>query len=313
MNNSAPVNALRTSDEQFSNLPGYAFAPHYVNDLPSLQGLRLHYIDESSREASALTYLCLHGNPAWSYLYRKMIPIFARSGARVIAPDLIGFGRSDKPIDDAAHYFTFHRQYLLEFIERLNLNHVVLVVQDWGGLLGLTLPHHNPSRYKGLLVMNTTLATGDQPLTDGFKAWRAMCAAKPDFDIAQLFARGNPQMSPAECAAYMAPFPESKYRASTRAFPPMVPEFEQSDGAKESRRAREFWRNEWRGVSLMAIGQRDPVLGEPTMRALNGEISGSLEPMILPEAGHFVQEHGEPIAHRAVEVFKRITSARESS
>jgi tRNA(adenine34) deaminase len=294
--------ALRTPDGQFENLPGYDFEPHYLSDLPALNGLRMHYLDVGAKDAD-VTYLCLHGNPAWSYLYRKMIPIFAQSNARVIAPDMIGFGKSDKPKKDSFHSFTWHRQCLLEFIERLDLKNVVLVVQDWGGILGLTLPMHAPQRYQGLLVMNTLLACGDAPLTDGFKAWREMCAKKPDFDIAKLFARGNPQMSPEECAAYMAPFPDAGHRAATRAFPLMVPEFEISEGAAISRQAREFWRNDWQGKSLMAIGVQDPVLGEATMRLLKANIANCPEPMLIAQGGHFVQEHGDAIAHEAVNRF----------
>ncbi len=294
--------ALRTPEHCFENLPGYEFAPNYLSDLPALGGLRMHYLDEGSKDAQ-ITYLCLHGNPAWSYLYRKMIPIIVASGARVIAPDMIGFGKSDKPKKDNFHSFTWHRQCLLEFVERLDLNNIVLVVQDWGGILGLTLPMQAPQRYKGLLVMNTTLACGDAPLTEGFKAWREMCAKKPDFDIAKLFSRGNPHMSEAECAAYMAPFPDVGHRAATRAFPPMVPEFESSDGAAISAQAREFWRNDCDGKCLMAIGMQDPVLGEATMRELQSNIKNCPEPMLIAEGGHFVQEHGEAISRKAVELF----------
>jgi tRNA(adenine34) deaminase len=135
--------ALRTSEECFANLPGYAWQANYLSDLPALDGLRMHYINEGPPDA-ATTYLCLHGNPAWSYLYRKMIPVFTEAGQRVLAPDLIGFGKSDKPKKDSAHTFAFHRQVLLEFIERLDLRNIVLVVQDWGGILGLTLPMAAP-------------------------------------------------------------------------------------------------------------------------------------------------------------------------
>lgn len=294
--------ALRADDARFAALPGYPWAPHYLSDLPTLDGLRLHYLDEGPAQAP-LTWLCLHGNPAWSYLYRKMIPGFLASGGRVVAPDLIGFGRSDKPKKDRAHRFTWHRQVLLEFVERLDLQNVVLVVQDWGGLLGLTLPMEAPSRYRGLLVMNTTLATGDVPLSPGFLAWRAMCAQNPDFNVARLFARGNPQMSAAECEAYEAPFPDRGHRAALRAFPALVPEHADDDGAALSRRAREFWQNDWNGQSLMAIGQQDPVLGEPVMRTLHACIRGCPPPMLLPQAGHFVQEHGEAIAQAAVRHF----------
>jgi tRNA(adenine34) deaminase len=295
--------AVRTPDERFAGLPGYPWAPRYVSDLPALAGLRLHYLDEGPADAP-LTWLCLHGNPAWSYLYRKMIPVFLAAGDRVIAPDLPGFGRSDKPKKDSAHRFDWHRQVLLELVERLDLRNVVLAVQDWGGLLGLTLPMEAPQRYRGLLVMNTTLATGEVPLPAGFLAWREMCARNPDFDVARLFARGNPQMAAAECAAYNAPFPDGGHRAALRAFPPMVPEFPDSEGAAVSRRARDFWRDRWSGRSLMAIGAQDPVLGPSVMQALRADIRGCPEPMLIEHAGHFVQEHGEAIARRAVGYFR---------
>ncbi|MBQ0921177.1 tRNA adenosine(34) deaminase TadA [Hydrogenophaga aromaticivorans] len=296
--------ALRTPDARFAGLPDYPWEPNHVSDLPSLNGLRLHYLDLGPSDAP-ITWLCLHGNPAWSYLYRKMIPVFAASGARVVAPDLIGFGKSDKPKKEGAHSFTWHRQVLLELVERLDLHNVVLVVQDWGGLLGLTLPMAAPERYRGLLVMNTTLATGDAPLSPGFLAWREMCAKNPEFDVARLFARGNPQMSAEECAAYNAPFPDRGHRAALRAFPAMVPEQPDDDGAEVSRQAREFWRHDWQGRTFMAIGQQDPVLGEPVMRALQRDIRNCPEPLLLPQAGHFVQEHGERIAHEACAFFKR--------
>jgi tRNA(adenine34) deaminase len=264
--------------------------------------LRLHYLDEGPADAP-VTWLCLHGNPAWSYLYRKMMPILLSQGDRVVAPDLIGFGKSDKPKKDSFHTFSWHRQVLLEFIERLDLKKVVLVVQDWGGLLGLTLPMAAPQRYSGLLVMNTTLAMGDAPLSPGFIAWRDMCARNPEFDVGRLFGRGNPQMSVTECAAYNAPFPDRGYRAALRAFPPMVPDAMDGDGAAISRAARDFWRDEWSGRTLMAIGAQDPVLGEPVMRALKQVIRGCPEPMILPQAGHFVQEHGDAIATAALAHF----------
>ncbi|MBU4183568.1 MAG: tRNA adenosine(34) deaminase TadA [Gammaproteobacteria bacterium] len=296
--------ALRTPDARFAGLPDYPWEPNYVSDLPSLNGLRLHYLDLGPSDAP-ITWLCLHGNPAWSYLYRKMIPVFGASGARVVAPDLIGFGKSDKPKKEGAHSFTWHRQVLLELVERLDLHNVVLVVQDWGGLLGLTLPMAAPGRYRGLLVMNTTLATGDAPLSPGFLAWREMCAKNPEFDVARLFARGNPLMSAEECSAYNAPFPDRGHRAALRAFPAMVPEQPNDDGSGVSRQAREFWRHDWQGLTFMAIGQQDPVLGEPVMRALQRDIQNCAEPMLLPEAGHFVQEHGERIAHEAIAFFRR--------
>lgn len=295
--------AVRTPEERFRALPDYPWAPHYVNDLPSLAGLRMHYLDEGPR-AAPLTWLCLHGNPAWSYLYRRMIPVFLEAGGRVVAPDLVGFGRSDKPKKEAAHGFEWHRQVLLEFVERLDLRNVVLVVQDWGGLLGLTLPMEDPQRYRGLLVMNTTLATGDAPLSMGFVAWRDMCRKKPDFDIGRLFARGNPHLTAEECAAYDAPFPDAGHRAALRAFPPMVPEKPDAPGAAISRQARDFLSRQWTGQSLMFVGAQDPVLGPPVMEALRSQIRGCAEPIVLPQAGHFVPEQGEEIARKAVGYFR---------
>ena len=295
--------ALRTPEEAFAGLPDYPWEPHHVSDLPSIAGLRMHYLDEGDAQAP-LTWLCLHGNPAWSYLYRKMVPVWLAAGHRVVAPDLIGFGKSDKPKKDSFHTFDTHRRSLLDLIERLDLHNVVLVVQDWGGILGLTLPMAAPERYKGLLLMNTTLATGEQALSDGFLAWRDWCQSQPLFDVGKLFARGNRSMTPAETAAYNAPFPDKGYRAALRAFPPMVPEFADSPGAALSRQARDFWQHHWHGQSFMAIGQQDPVLGESVMRHLRSQIQGCPEPMLLPDAGHFVQEQGRAIAQAAVRHFR---------
>jgi len=303
--NTDPVreDALRTPDAAFAPLPDYPWPPHYVNDLPSIAGLRLHYLDEGPRDAP-LTWLCLHGNPAWSYLYRKMIPVWLTAGHRVVAPDMIGFGKSDKPKKDSFHTFEVHRQSLLQLVERLDLQRVVLVVQDWGGILGLTLPMASPGRYRGLLAMNTTLATGEQALSKGFLAWRDWCKSQPQFDVGKLLLRGNRQMRAEEAAAYNAPFPDKGYRAALRAFPPMVPEFADSPGAALSRLAKAFWQHDWQGQTLMAIGQQDPVLGEPVMRQLQGLIRGCPEPLLLPEAGHFVQEQGRAIAEAAVRHFQ---------
>ena len=304
--------ALRTPAARFDSLPGYPWAPRYVNDLPTLAGLRLHYLDEGAghsagaakSHATQRTWLCLHGNPSWSYLYRHQIPVWLAAGDRVVAPDLIGFGKSDKPKKDSAHRFAWHRQVLLELVERLDLRRVILVVQDWGGVLGLTLPLAAPDRYSGLLVMNTLLATGTTPLPPGFVDWRAMCRKKPNYDIARLMARGNPQLSPAECAAYAAPFPDAGHRAATRVFPSLLPEGAQDEGAALSCEARSFWRERWQGRSLMAVGARDPVLGEAVMRQLHADLRGCPPPWVLPGAGHFVPEAGAVLAEQALQHFE---------
>lgn len=296
---STTIPHVRTPDERFANLPGYPWAPHYVDDLPSLGGLRLHFIDVGPRDAP-ITWFCLHGNPAWSYLYRRMVPIFAAAGHRVVAPDLPGFGRSDKPLEVAQHTFDWHRRVLLEFVERLDLRHVNLVVQDWGGLFGLTLPMAAPERWRGLLVMNTALATAEGPLPEGFVQWRSMCRAKPDFSISRLLARGNPQLTEGEAAAYDAPFPTPEYRAATRAFPEMVPEHPDQDGVEVSRRAARFWSQEWTGRSMMAVGEQDPVFTPAVMEQVRARVRGCPPPLRIAQAGHFVQEHGEAIAIEAL-------------
>ncbi len=291
------MHALCTPDERFAALPGYAFAPHYTDHA----GYRVHHVDEGPRDA-AVTALCLHGNPSWSYLYRQMIPVFTAAGLRVVAPDLIGFGRSDKPADVAEHSFDFHRGMLLDFVERLDLRNVMLVVQDWGGILGLTLPLAAPQRYTRLLVMNTLLATGS-PLGEGFAQWRAYSNAQPDLAVGKMLARGRRDMTAAEAAAYDAPFPDARYKAALRAFPDLVPDRPDAPGAAVSREAQRFWQTHWTGDSFMAIGMQDPVLGPPAMAALQRVIHGCPPPLEVPEGGHFVQEWGAPIASAALTRF----------
>ena len=230
---------LRTDDARFADLPGFACAPHYAE----IDGMRMHYVDEGPRDAE-VTALCLHGQPSWAYLYRKMIPVFAAAGLRVVAPDWFGFGRSDKPEDD--------RLVQLRAPPRLDAGAssagstcatCMLVVQDWGGLLGLTLPLDEPERYTRLLVMNTGLGLG--AVTEGFKQWRAYANRQPDLACGKLIQRGTPGMTAAEAAAYDAPFPDMRYKAGVRAFPNLVPDREDAPGAELSRRAAAFWKEQW--------------------------------------------------------------------
>jgi pimeloyl-ACP methyl ester carboxylesterase len=280
---------MRTPEARFAGLPGFPFRPRYLE----WRGMRAHYVDEGSGEK---TLLCLHGQPTWSYLYRRMIPPFVASGARVVAPDFIGFGRSDKPEHEAEYSFDSHRTFLLEFIESKNLGQITLVVQDWGGLLGLTLPMEMPERFERLLVMNTALGTGDVPLTEGFIAWRAYSSRNPDLACGKLLARACPHLTPAEAAAYDAPFPDARYKAGVRAFPKLVPEHENDPGAAISRKARDWLKNEWQGETLMAIGAKDPVLGLPAMQLLRSWIRNCPEPLVLEDGGHFLQEWGDEVA-----------------
>lgn len=296
------IEALRTPEERFSLLPGFPYAPHYLDDLEGFESLRMAYLDEGPRDAETV-FLCLHGEPTWSYLYRKMLPVFTAAGHRVVAPDLFGFGRSDKPVDDATYTFDFHRDSLLRFVERLDLRGIALVCQDWGGLLGLTLPMDLPERFTRLLVMNTSIAIG-QPVSDGFAFWKNFAATAPEIPVAGLIcsdALGATNIF--DAVAYDAPFPDDRYKAGVRSFPQRVPVEPGMDGIEHGLRARKFGSNDWRGESFMAVGMRDSVLGAPVMKELRGVIRGCPEPMELPEAGHFVQEYGEPVARRALEHF----------
>jgi pimeloyl-ACP methyl ester carboxylesterase len=288
------MNVLRTPDERFAALPGFPWAPHYLE----WQGLRVHYLDEGPREAPVL--LALHGEPTWAYLYRRMIPPFLAAGYRVVAPDFVGFGRSDKPEEDAFYTFDMHRAFLLDFAERLDLKRIALAVQDWGGLLGLTLPMEAPQRYERLLVMNTALGTGDAPLTEGFIQWRAYVAKTPGLDCAKLLARACPHLSAAEAAAYEAPFPDARHKAGVRRFPSLVPDGPDAPGAAISRKARDWWKSSWRGETFMAVGARDPVLGPPVMQALQKLIRGCPEPWMHAEGGHFLQEWGDEVARECL-------------
>ncbi len=293
---------LRTSDERFESLPDFPYAPNYLDDLKGYGGLRMHYVDEGPQDAETV-FLCLHGEPTWSYLYRKMIPVFTATGHRAVAPDYFGFGRSDKPVQDDVYQFDFHRGSLMAFIEHLDLTNIILVCQDWGGLLGLTLPMDIPDRISRLLVMNTALGTGNVKLSDGFKAWRKYVQDNPNFNVGQLMKRSCPILSNGEIAAYDAPFPDEQYKAGVRRFPAMVPDHPEAQGAELSRRAGEWLKTEWAGESFMAIGMQDPVLGPPVMMELRKYIKGCPEPFEIADAGHFVQEWGQEVAQKALDVF----------
>jgi haloalkane dehalogenase len=281
------IEALRTPDDRFANLPDFDFPVGYVDDLCGYEGLRIAYVDAGPKDA-VRTFLCLHGEPSWSFLYRRMIPVFLESGARVIAPDMWGWGRSDKPVKQSDYSFNFHRNYLLALVERLDLKNITLVVQDWGGLLGLTLPVDGDfkPRLERLIVMNTGLGVGASP-GEGFTAWKNYALSTPDLPIGQLIARGTPHLTPQEIAAY----------------PALVPVSPNMEGVEVSRAAAAFWASEWRGKSFMAIGMADPVLGPPAMMKLNAMINGCPPPMEIEGGGHFVQEWGEPIARAALASF----------
>ena len=297
------IERLRTPEERFSLLPGFPYQPNYIDSLEGFDAMRMAYIDEGE-PAAETTFLCLHGEPSWSYLYRKMIPVFVEAGHRVIAPDLFGFGRSDKPINEDTYTFNFHRNSLMRLIEYLDLRNITLVCQDWGGLLGLTLPMDMPGRFTRLLVMNTAIAAGDGA-SEGFYHWRNFSVGVPEIPVGGLIASdARSEVNLFDIVAYDAPYPDNRYKAGVRRFPSIVPVDPGMEGVEHGLRAREFWSKDWDGDSFMAIGMRDAVLGENVMEMLRSTIKNCPEPLKIEEAGHFVQEYGKEIAERALAHFK---------
>ncbi len=297
------IEALRTPESRFADVPDFDFPVSYAEDLPGYEGLRAAWIDAGPKDADQ-TFLCLHGEPSWSFLYRRMIPVFLASGARVVAPDLFGFGRSDKPIHKEDYSFDFHRNHLLALVERLDLRNVTLVVQDWGGLLGLTLPVDEAfqPRLARLLIMNTALGVGVHP-GPGFEQWKEYALSTPDFRSGAIIASGTPHLTEAEIAAYDAPFPDPSYQAGARQFPALVPISPEMDGVEVSREAARYWSEIWSGPSFMAIGAADPVLGPAIMMKMHALIRGCPAPLIIEGGGHFVQEWGDEIAVAALRSF----------
>lgn len=297
------ITAVRTADKRFNNLPDFAYAPRYLDDLDGFPGLRMAYIDEGPADAEH-TFLCLHGQPTWGFLYRKMIPPFLATGARVVVPDLFGFGRSDKPVDEAFYTFDHHRDSIIELVRRLDLRNITLVIQDWGGLLGLSLPVDPDMRARitRLIVMNTGIAVGE-PLGPGFDAWRAYAGSTDDMAIGRLLLRSQPGLTPAEAAAYDAPFEDVRFKAGVRMFPKLVMTEPGMAGVETSRQAAKFWRDDWQGPTFMACGAMDPVFDLDHMRAFATQINGCPPPLVIEDGGHFVQERGDVIAAAALEHF----------
>ena len=289
------MNALRTPEARFTNLPGYPFAPHYA----AIGGLRMHYVDEGSREAAPI--LMLHGEPSWSYLYRKMIPLFAAAGQRALAPDLIGFGKSDKLPRMSDYSYQRHVDWLVAFIEKLDLRNITLVCQDWGSLLGLRIAAEHEQRFARIVVANGFLPTANAAVPRAFKLWRAFAIYSPWFPIGRIVASGCREKLPPEViAAYDAPFPSSKYKAGARAFPRLVPT-EIDDPAVPANRAAWTKLGQWRKPFLCVFGTGDPILGradEPLIAQVPGA-AGQSHARI--RGGHFIQEdQGEELARRTM-------------
>ena len=292
---------LRTPDSRFANLPGYAFSPHYllVDDGEGGQ-LRMHYLDEGP--ASADPVLLMHGEPSWSYLYRKMIPILVAAGHRVIAPDLIGFGRSDKPTRRQDYSYQRHVDWMQSALEQLQLERITLVCQDWGGLLGLRLVAAHPERFARVVAANTMLPTGDLNPGEAFKIWQKFSQQVPVFPAGGVIKGGTSSALPqAVIDAYDAPYPDESYKEGARQFPLLVP-ITPDDPASAANRAAWQVLSQWHKPFLTAFSDSDPVTagGDKVMQKLIPGTRGQAHTTIV-NAGHFLQEdQGEQLAEVVV-------------
>lgn len=296
---------LRTVDTRFQNLKDYDFEPHYLwVDNTTGGSLRLHYVDEGPSDAAPV--LMMHGEPSWSYLYRHMIPIFTRAGYRAIAPDLIGFGRSDKPTEREDYTYERHVAWMTSWLEQMDLTNITLVCQDWGGLIGLRLVAALPDRFARIVVANTALPTGDQPMGPAFAKWRDYSQTTPAFNAGRIIYGGTSQkISDDEVAAYNAPYPDESYQAGARQFPMLVPDAPDNPSSEANRAAWAVLRT-LETPFLTLFGEDDKIMAgvEKAFQKLVPGAAGQKH-AILPDAGHFLQEDvGPDLAKRTLAFMK---------
>ena len=299
------MKALRTPDERFKNLKGFPFEPNYT-EVPDGEGgrLRIHYIDEGPRTADPV--LLIHGEPSWSYLYRKMIPILIEAGNRVIVPDLVGFGRSDKPAERSDYTFQRHVDWMQAWLDQAGLNRTTFMGQDWGGLIGLRLVANNPDRFARVVVANTGLPTGDGPISEAFLNWRKFSVEVPDFNVGQIIAMGcKTSLSEEVIAAYNAPFPDDTYKEGARIFPSLVP-ISPDDPASSAN--REAWKvlSKFDKPFLTAFSDGDPITGGGDRIFLEKVPGTKGQPhTTIKGGGHFLQEDcGEDLARVIADFIK---------
>ncbi len=298
------MDVLRTPDERFAGLPGYPFAPHYVEVDDGDGGrLRVHHLDEGP--AGGPVVLLMHGEPSWSYLYRTMIPVLVGAGLRCVAPDLVGFGRSDKPAARADYSYARHVAWMREALfDRLDLRDVTLVGQDWGGLIGLRLVGEHPERFARVVAANTGLPTGDTRMSDAFLAWQNFSQETPTFPVGAIVSGGcTTKLAGDVVAAYDAPFPDDAYTAGARAFPVLVPTTPDDPAAPANRVA-------WTTLAaferpfLTAFSDSDPITGggegvfQRTVPGARGQAH-----VTIAGGGHFLQEDRGPELAAVVAAF----------
>jgi haloalkane dehalogenase len=281
---------LRTPEARFASLPGFHFAARYAEvRADGGPALRMAYVDEGDR--SARPVLALHGEPTWSYLYRRVVAPLRVTGLRVIAPDLIGFGRSDKPAAREDYTYARHVQWLTDLVHQLDVRDAILLCQDWGGLLGLRLVAAEPDRFAAVVASNTFLPTGDQDLGEGFAAWRRLSQEADELPIGAIVSAGTVRdLTPAEIAAYDAPFPDERFKAGARQFPLLVPASPDDPEAPANRAAWEVL-SRWERPFLTAFGDSDPITAGADA-ALQRLIPGAAgQPHVtLERTGHFSPE-----------------------
>ena len=284
------MEVLRTPDERFAGLSGYPFAPNYLELAnPAGKPLRVHYLDEGARDSAPV--LLMHGEPSWCYLYRRMIPPLVAAGHRVLAPDLVGFGRSDKPALRADYTFERHVDWMSDWLVRLDLQRITLFCQDWGGLIGLRLVARFPERFACVVAANTGLPAGGGKAPLAFRLWVAFSQHWPRFPTGWLISKGCVRgLSAAEKAAYDAPFPDERFKAGARQFPLLVPITDAHASVAECRQA---WTvlEKFDKPFLTAFGDRDPITRGQD-RVLQARIPGAKgQPhTTVRGAGHFLQE-----------------------
>lgn len=303
------MDVLRTPDDCFDNLPGYDFEPHYV-DVPDSEGgsLRVHYVDEGSRDGA--TVLLLHGEPSWSFLYRHMIPVLTAAGLRAVAPDLVGFGRSDKPSQRTDYTYARHVEWMRSALfDSLDLHDLTLVGQDWGGLIGLRLVGEHPDRFARVVAANTFLPTGDRNPGEAFLAWQQFSQEVPVLPVGRIVNGGcTTDLAPEVIAGYDAPFPDESYKEGARQFPVLVPTRPDDPASDANRQAWETLRGFDRPF-LCAFSDSDPITAGAD-RVLLADIPGTKgQPHTTIEGGgHFLQEDRGPELAQVVVDFVRATS-----
>ena len=302
------MDVLRTPDERFDGLPGFGFEPHYV-DVPAGDGsidLRVHYVDEGPGDASE-TVLLLHGEPSWSYLYRKMVPVLADAGFRVVAPDLVGFGRSDKPAARADYSYARHVEWMrAALFDALGLSDVTVVGQDWGGLVGLRLVAEHPDRFRRVVAANTGLPTGDFDMGEAFFAWQRFSQEVPEMPIGRIVAGGcATEVAPEVVAAYDAPFPDESYKEGARQFPMLVPCRPDDPASDANRRAWEVLKGFGKPF-LCAYSDSDPITkgADALFLDMVPGTKGQAHTTIAG-GGHFLQEDRGPELAEVVVAFVR--------